>query len=186
MKASDCPPHFTDFLRELVEIVNGSTDTDAEKDKELVDFVSGTIDLSLSEILSHIERLLLLVQKWGMAGIKNWLELLEKGGEAAVHADIELAIREGRAPADMFFDWAAWGQGVDESEFGRLLSIQDLPDSALAFFCNTIDISGFQIDPDLDGQPDYELGLFLESISYLEPAGITAQIARLLKEHISG
>ncbi len=173
-------------MNDLVKTVDGSTDADVEKDKELADFVSGTIDLSLSEILWQIERLLFVIQKWGMAGIKDWLELLEKGGEAAVHADIELAIREGRAPADMFFDWAAWGQGVDESEFGRLLNIQDLPDSALAFFCNTIDISGFQIDPDLDGQPDYDLGLFLESLSYLEPAEITAHIARLLNEYISG
>jgi hypothetical protein len=182
MKASDCPPHFADFLNDLVEIVDGSTDADAEKDKELVDFVSGTIDLSLSQILSHIERLLLVVQKWGMAGIKDWLDLLEKGGEAAVHADIELAIREGRAPADMFFDWAAWGGAVEDSEYGRLLNIQDLPDSARSFLCNFIDTSEYQIDPELEGLPDYELYLFLESLEHLDPAAIIALVKRLLEE----
>ena len=183
MKASDCPPHFTDFLNDLLEIVDGSTDADAEKDKELRDFVSGTIELSSLQILSYLERLLFVVQKWGMDGIKDWLELLEKGGEAAVHADIELAIREGRAPADMFFDWAAWGGAVEESENGLLLNIQDLPDSARLFFCNFIDVSKYQIDPALEGLPDYELYLFLEGIEYLDPVTIIAQVKRLLEEY---
>jgi hypothetical protein len=183
MKASDCPPHFTDFLNDLVKTVDGSTDADAEKDKELRDFTSGRLKLDVLELLSHAERLLLVVQKWRMAGEQHTVEILEKGGMAAMDAYIQEDIRAGRAPEWAFFDPAAWDP--ESSDYGRLLDIQDLPDSAKLFFCNTIDTSAFQIDPDLDGQPDYELGLFVESYTYLEPAEIISHAARLLLQHTS-
>lgn len=183
MKASDCPPHFTDFLNDLLEIVDGSTDADAEKDKELHDFTSGRLNLDCLDLLSHAERLLLVIQKWRMAGEQHTVEILEKGGTAAMDAHIQEDIRAGRAPEWAFFDPGAWDP--ESSDYGRLLDIQDLPDSAKLFLCNTIDTSAFQIDSALDGQPDYELGLFVESYTYLEPSEIISHMTRLLLQHSS-
>lgn len=165
-------------------MIDGSADKDAEQDKELGDFISGRSNLYLLDVLSHVERLLLVLQKWRMAGEQDTVELLEKGGVAAVEAQLEELIRLGRAPSEAFFDIAAWTDVAEDSEYGRLLNIQDLPDSARSFFEKRIGDSEFQIDPDRDGMPDYELYLFKESHTYLEPAEITAHMTRLLIKYI--
>lgn len=172
-------------MNDLVEMIEGSVDADAAKDEELVDFTSCRIELDFFDVLSHAERLLLVLQKWRMTGEQDTVEILKKEGVGAIKAEINRDIAAGHLPAWAFFDLAAWESAAEESEYGRLLNIQDLPDSAKLFFCSTIDISAFQIDPALDGQPDYELGLFVESYTYLNPEEITGHMTRLLLECIS-
>lgn len=164
-----------------MNITEGSSDLNVKKANELTDFISGFAAIRLSQILAHAEQLLSVIQKWKMAEIDHWLELLESGGEIAVHADIEHSKREGRAPAEMFFDSTAWGIEVEDSECGRKLNIQDLPDSARSFLFTFIQNSEFQIDSDLEGMPDYQLNLFLESFEYLSPEEIVSHINRLLE-----
>jgi len=161
------------------------SDYDAEKDSEISDFADNRIALHFSIILSYMVIKLLDLQKQGMEGVSHWLELLQTGGVSAVEADIDHAIREGHAPADMFFDPAAWDDRVQDSEYGRLLSIHDLPVSAKAFFENSIDLSKYEIDPDLDGQPDYDLYLFLEGIICFEPTEIISQVARVFEKFMA-
>ena len=157
---------------------------DSKINLELSNFASGRIELQLSEVLSLVERHLLAIQKQGIDGVRDWLKLLQTGGVAAVEDEIDNAIREGRAPAAMFFDLAVWEAGVQESDYGRLLNIQGLPLSARAFFENLIDLSKYEIDSALEDQPDYVLYLFLEGFSYLEPAEIVTQISRVFKEYV--
>lgn len=185
IKASDCPPYFIEFLKDLVEMINSSADQDAEKDKELDDFVSGEVSLDLLDVISHAERLLLVLQKWTMAGFQVTVALLEKGGVATIEAQLEEAIRLGQAPSEAFFDIAAWTDVAQDSEYGRLLNIQDLPDSARSFLLNSIGQSEFQIDPDLEGIPDYDLSLFVEGLTYLEPLEITSHLTRLIIKYFS-
>jgi hypothetical protein len=161
------------------------SDYDAEKDSEINDFADGRIALHRPAILIYVLLKLLDLQKQGMEGVSHWRELLQTGGVSAVEADIDHAIREGRAPADMFFDLAAWEDHVQDSEYGRLLSIDDLPVSAKAFFENLIDLSKYEIDPDLDGQPDYDLYLFLEGIVCFEPTEIITQVARVFEKLVA-
>jgi hypothetical protein len=166
-------------------MIDGSADANAEKDRELGDFTSGIINLDLREILSHAERLFSVIQKWRMVGEQNTVELLEKSGIAAIHAETDRDIAAGHLPSWAFFDLAAWEGAVEDSEYGRLLNIQDFPNSARLFIEDRIGDSNFQIDSDLEGQSDYELYLFMEGHTYLEPAAIIAQVKRLLEEYIS-
>lgn len=181
IKAAECPPHFIQFLHELLEMA-GFTSVKAEmKNAEISNFAAGNLALHLGEILNYIDRSLFVIQKRGIDGVQDWLQLLQTGGVAAIESDIDNAIREGRAPADMFFDLAAWESEVEDSDYGRLLNIQDLPTSTRAFFENLIDPSKYEIDPDLEGQPDYALFLFLEGLTYFEPSEITSQVSRVFK-----
>ena len=164
-------------------MIDASTDADAAKDKELRDFISGVANLDLFDVLSHVERLLSVIQKWRMAGEQDTVELLEKGGMAAVNAQINELISAGRAPEWAFFDPGAWDP--ESSDYGRLLEIQDLPDSAKSFLCNTVDSLALQIEPIIDGQADSDLNLFIEGDTYLEPAEITAHITRLLIKYVT-
>ena len=166
-------------------MIDGSVDANAEKDREIGDFTSGIIDLNLFGILSHTERLFSVIQKWRMAGERETAELLEKSGIAAIHAETDRDIAAGHLPSWAFFDLAAWEGAVKDSEYGRLLNIQDFPNSARSFIEDRIGDSNFQIDSDLEGQSDYELYLFMEGHTHLEPAAIIAQVKRLLEEYIS-
>lgn len=166
-------------------MIDGSVDANTEKDREIGDFTSGIIDLNLFGILSHTERLFSVIQKWRMAGERETAELLEKSGIAAIHAETDRDIAAGHLPSWAFFDLAAWEGAVEDSEYGRLLNIQDFPNSARLFIEDRIGDSIFQIDSNLEGQPDYELYLFMEGHTYLEPAAIIAQVKRLLEEYIS-
>lgn len=96
-----------------------------------------------------------------------------------MHAHFEQAIRKGRAPAEAFFDPGAWDP--ESSDYGRLLNIQDLPDSAKLFFCNFIEMSEYEINQELEGLPDYELYLFLETLEYLDPKEIVLHMNRVLE-----
>lgn len=185
INSSDCPPHFTEFLNDLANTVGSIYAEDEERNNEIRDFTSGKVELRLDQILSYLERILLVLQKIKMDGEQQTVELLQKGGVAAIQAELDKDIAAGHLPSWAFFDLAVWEGAAEDSDFGRLLNIQDFPDSAKLFFCDTIDISAFEIDPDLDGQPDYELGLFVESLTYLEPAKITAHITRLLMKYFS-
>ena len=182
--AGECPPHFTQFVNALVEMAGDSSGESDEKNAEILDFTSGKVDLYLSEILNHLERILFAIQKQKMDGVSHWVDLLQAGGVAAVEAEINDAILEGRAPADMIFDSVAWEVGVQESDNGQLLNIQDLPISAEDFFRNLIVPSTFEIDPALEGQPDYALNLFLERLTNLKPTEIVIQISRVLSEFV--
>jgi hypothetical protein len=164
-------------------MIDGSTDADAEKDKELRDFISGITNLDLFDALAHVERLLSVIQKWRMAGEQHTVEILEKGGMVAMDAHIQEEIRAGRAPEWAFFDPGAWDP--ESSDYGRLLEIQDLPDSAKLFFCKTVDSLALQIKPIIDGQADSDLDFFIEGDTYLEPAEITAHITRLLIKYVT-
>ena len=164
-------------------MIDGSADSDESKDKELADFTSGRVNLDFFDALSHVERLLLVLQKWRMAGEQHTVEILEKGGMAAMNAQIQEDIRAGRAPEWAFFDPGAWDP--ESSDYGRLLDIQDLPDSAKSFFCNTVDSLALQNEPIIDGQADSDLNLFIEGDTYLEPAEIMAHITRLLIKYVT-
>jgi hypothetical protein len=172
-------------LNDLVEMIEGSVDADAAKDKELVDFTSGRIELDFFDVLDHAERLLLVLQKWRMTGVQDTVEILKKEGVGAIEAEIDRDIAAGHLPSWAFFDLAAWEGAAEDSEYGRLLNIQDLPDSARSFIEDRIGESEFQIDPERDGMPDYELYLFMESHTYLDPEEITSHITRLLLKYVS-
>jgi hypothetical protein len=166
-------------------MIDGSADSDESKDRELVDFTSGRFNLDFFDALSHVERLLLVLQKWRMAGEQDTLEMIRKEGVGAIHAEIDRGIAAGHLPSWAFFDLAAWEGAVEDSEYGRLLNIQDLPDSARSFIEERIGESEFQIDPEREGMPDYELYLFMEGHTYLEPTEVTAHITRLLIKHLT-
>ncbi len=172
-------------MNDLVEMIDGSTDADAEKDKEVRDFISGITNLDLFDALAHVERLLSVIQKWRMTGEQDTLETIRKQGVGAIHAEIDRGIAAGHLPSWAFFDLAAWEGAAEDSEYGRLLNIQDLPDSARSFIEERIGESEFQIDPEREGMPDYELYLFMEGHTYLEPAEITAHITRLLIKYVT-
>jgi hypothetical protein len=166
-------------------MIDGSADSDESKDRELVDFTSGRFNLDFFDALSHVERLLLVLQKWRMAGEQDTLEMIRKEGVGAIHAEIDRGIAAGHLPSWAFFDLAAWEGAAEDSEYGRLLNIQDLPDSARSFIEERIGESEFQIDPEREGMPDYELYLFMEGHTYLEPTEVTAHITRLLIKHLT-
>lgn len=184
IKSAECPPFFVNFVSELVEMAGFSLGDDSKINLELSNFASGRIELQLTEILSLIERHLLAIQKQGIDGVRDCLKLLQTGGVAAVEDEIDNAIREGRAPAAMSFDLAVWEVGVQESDYGRLLNIQDLPVSARAFFENLINLSKYEINSALEDQPDYVLYLLLEGFSFFEPAEFVTQISRVFKEYV--
>lgn len=150
---------------------------------EVRDFTSGKAELRLVQILSYLEHLLLVMQKMNMDGERQTVDLLEKGGVAAIQASIDRDIAAGHLPSWAAFDLAAWEGAVEESEYGRLLNIQDFPDSARSFFENRLGGSEFQIDPEREGLPNYELYLFMESHKFLEPAEIIVHVKRLLNEY---
>jgi len=183
INAADCPPYFTEFLNDLAETIGMIHPEDEDRNNEVKNFTSGKVDLRLDQLLSYLERLLLVMQKMNMDGEKQTVELLEKGGVSAIQAEIDRDIASGHLPSWAFFDLAAWEGAAEDSEYGRLLNIQDFPDSARSFIEDRIGDSIFQIDAELEGQPDYDLYLFVESHTYLEPAAIITHVKRLLEEY---
>ena len=185
MNAADCPPHFTELLNDLAETVGMIYPEDEARTNEIKNFTSGKVELLLVQILSYLERLLLVVQKMNMDGERQTVEILQKGGVAAIQAEIDRDIAAGHLPSWAFFDLAAWEGAAEDSEYGHLLNIQDFPDSARSFLENRIGEKEFQIDPEREGLPNYELYLFMESHKYLEPGEVMNHITRLLQEYIS-
>jgi hypothetical protein len=185
INAADCPPYFTEFLNDLAETIGMIHPEDEDRNNEVKNFTSGKVDLRLDQLLSYLERLLLVMQKMNMDGERQTVELLQKGGVAAIQAEIDRDIAAGHLPSWAFFDLAAWEGAAEDSEYGRLLNIQDFPDSARSFLENRIGESEFQIDPEREGLPNYELYLFMESHKYLEPGEVMNHITRLLQEYIS-
>jgi hypothetical protein len=185
MNAAECPPHFTELLNDLAETIGMIYPEDEARTNEIKNFTSGKVDLPLVQIFSYLERQLLLLQEINMEGEKQTIELLQKDGVAAIQAEIDRDIAAGHLPSWAFFDLAAWEGAAEESEYGRLLNIQDFPDSARLFLENRIGEAEFQIDPEREGLPNYEVFLFMESHKFLEPAEVMNHITRLFEEYIS-
>jgi hypothetical protein len=161
VSAEQCPAHFVQLLNDLMNFGEGAWKVDQEiANLELDNFIEEKINLRISSIFGHVERLLKVVQAFNIVG-PNIVE------------EIELSIA--KDDDYIFWDPAAYGVWLDESEYGSLLSLQELPEIAYHFMVKAIE--KLKLSPSAS-DPVYE---FKEGYLHLSPSDITKQFGRLLK-----
>jgi hypothetical protein len=170
VSAGQCPAHFVQLLHDLMNFVEGAWKVDQEKaNVELDNFIKDKINLRISSIFEHVERLLKVVQGSRMVG-PNIVE------------EIELSIAKG----EEIWNWdpTAYQDWLDESEYGSLLSLQDLPEIANSFVTEAVEALKLSLS-NSDADPiNLELYEFKKRHAYLSLCDITKQFGRLFEKSL--
>ncbi len=171
VSASECPEHFVEFLFDLLNHIDSSWKKDQDNENlELSRFIGEKISLRVSSIFGHVERLLMVIQASQIVGsnvLKEMEELIAK------HDD-----------AYMSWDPAAYQDWLDDSEYGSLLSLQELPGIANHFLNQIIqklDLELSECDKDSFEEQLYD---FKERYIHLSPSDITKQFGRLFEIYL--
>ena len=114
---TQCPRYFAQFLVGLMDEIDDSRKKDQEIDNlELMNFLEQRISLNVSNIFGHLERLLFVIQAGQIVGPNALQEVTEYMASEPL---------DQKVPG--FWDPTAYQDWLDESEFGYLLFLQDLP-----------------------------------------------------------
>ena len=170
VSAEQCPKHFTQLLLDLMNEIAGSWKSDQEKENsELSDFIEGKFSLRLSRIFGHIERLLLVIQAEQIVGPNALQEM-----EALIAKDNDY----------LFWDPAAYQDWLDESEYGSLLSQQELPGVAYYFLSEILSDLNMELTESNDNPENVKLWNFKENRIALSPSELTCQFGRLFELYV--
>jgi hypothetical protein len=171
VSASECPEHFVEFLFDLMNHNDGSWKKDqGNENAELEGFIGGKISLRVSSIFGHVERLFIVIQAAQIVGPDALQEMEDL---IAKHED-----------AYMSWDPAAYQDWLDESEYGSLLSLQELPGIACHFLNQIIqklELNLFECERD---SPEEQLYDFKEHYIHLSPSDITNQFGKLFEIYL--
>ena len=171
VSASECPEHFVEFLFDLLNHIDGSWKKDQNNENvELSSFIEEKISLRISSIFGHVERLLIVIQSSQIVGpdaLKEMEELISK------HDD-----------AYMSWDPAAYQDWLDESEYGSLLSLQELPVAANLFLTKIISEIRQDLIQSEEGTLDSDLYHFSQGYAHYSPEVITLHMGRLFEENL--
>jgi hypothetical protein len=88
-------------------------------------------------------------------------------------------------PEEAFWDPAAYSGWLDDSNYGSLLSQQDLPDIAINLLVEIIDYIGLVLSEDDKDALNVELYHFHKNHIPLSPSDITCQFGRLLIKYLN-
>lgn len=171
----ECPEYFGRFLDDLMNEIDGTWKEEQKiENSELSGFIEGKNSLSISRIFGHVERLLMVLQAAQLVGpnAMNEMEEFFASGDAAM-------------PEGAFWDPAAYSGWLDDSNYGSLLSQQDLPDIAINLLVEIIDYIGLELNEDDEDALNVELYHFHENHIPLSPSDITCQFGRLLIKYLN-
>ena len=171
VSASECPEHFVEFLFDLMRHDDNSWKKDkGNENVELGGFIGGKISLRVSSIFGHVERLLMVIQASQIVG-SNALQEME-----------ELIAKQD--DAYMSWDPAAYQDWLDESEYGSLLSLQELPGIAHHFLNQIIQKLELNLSEFDKDSPQEQLYDFKEHYIHLSPSDITIQFGTLFEIYL--
>jgi len=171
VSASECPEHFVEFLSDLMNHNDGSWKKDQENENvELAGFIGEKVSLRVSSIFGHVERLLIVIQASQIVGPDALQEMEDL---IAKHED-----------AYMSWDPAAYQDWLDESEYGSLLSLQELPDTARLYLTKIISVIRQDLLQSKEGTLDSDLYHFSQGYAHYSPAVITLHMGRLFQEKL--
>ena len=171
VSASECPEHFVEFLFDLLNHIDGSWKKDQNNENvELSSFIEEKISLRISSIFGHVERLLMVIQASQIVGSDALQEMEDL---IAKHED-----------AYMSWDPAAYQDWLDESEYGSLLSLQELPGIAHHFLNQIIQKLELNLSEFDKDSPQEQLYDFKEHYIHLSPSDITIQFGTLFEIHL--
>jgi hypothetical protein len=170
VSAEQSPRYFAQLLFDLVNEIEGPWKDDQEtENSEIIDFVEGRVSLKLSRIFGHIERLLLIVQAAQMVGPNALQEM-----EVLIAKDNDY----------LFWDPAAYQDWLDESEYGSLLSQQELPGVAYYFLSEILSDLNMELTESNDNPENVQLWNFKENRIALSPSELTCQFGRLFELYV--
>ena len=171
VSASECPEHFVGFLFDLSNHIDGSWKKDQNNENvELSRFIEEKISLRISSIFGHVERLLMVIQSSQMVGSDALQEMEDL---IAKHED-----------AYMSWDPAAYQDWLDESEYGSLLSLQELPAAANLYLTKIISEIRQDLIQSQEGTLDSDLYHFTQGYAHYSPEVITLHMGRLFEEKL--
>jgi hypothetical protein len=171
VSASECPEHFVEFLFDLMRHDDNSWKKDQDNENlELGGFIGGKISLRVSSIFGHVERLLIVIQASQIVGSDALQEMEDL---IAKHDD-----------AYMSWDPAAYQDWLDESEYGSLLSLQELPAAANLYLTKIISEIRQDLIQSQEGTLDSDLYHFSQGYAHYSPEVITLHMGRLFEEKL--
>ena len=171
VSASECPEHFVEFLFDLMRHDDNSWEKNQDNENvELGGFIGGKISLRVSSIFGHVERLLIVIQSSQIVGLDALQEMEDL---IAKHEE-----------AYMSWDPAAYQDWLDESEYGSLLSLQELPGIAYHFLNQIIQKLELNLSEFDKDSPQEQLYDFKEHYIHLSPSDITNQFGKLFEIYL--
>ena len=171
VSASEFPEHFVEFLFDLMRHDDNSWEKNQDNENvELGGFIGGKISLRVSSIFGHVERLLIVIQSSQIVGLDALQEMEDL---ISKHDD-----------AYMSWDPAAYQDWLDESEYGSLLSLQELPGIAHHFLNQIIQKLELNLSEFDKDSPQEQLYDFKEHYIHLSPSDITIQFGTLFEIYL--
>jgi hypothetical protein len=164
------PRYFAQMLFDLMNEIEGPWKSDQDKENsEVSNFIEGKFSLRLSRIFGHIERLFLVIQAAQMVGPNALQEM-----EALIAKDSDY----------LFWDPAAYQDWLDETDYGSLLSQQEIPDIAYYFLSEILSDLKLDLTESNDTPENIQLWNFKENRIALSPSDLTCQFGRLFELYV--